>query len=84
MKNNHISASEVAEFVYCQRAWWYRIRGFESSQQAVMELGAEQHQQLGRQVQWIARVKRLAWQLIVAGAVLLLILVILRLLSGMA
>lgn len=84
MKTNYVSASEVAEFVYCQRAWWYRIRGFENSQQAAMEGGTEQHQQLGRQIQWLTRVKHLAGQLVIAGIILLLVLVILRLLSGAA
>lgn len=79
-----ISASEIAEFVYCQRAWWYRQHGYASTQQAVMAAGTEQHETLNKQVQTTIRLRRWAWRLVLLGAVLLALLLVLRLLSGAA
>jgi CRISPR/Cas system-associated exonuclease Cas4 (RecB family) len=45
-----IRASEVGSYLFCARAWWYRQRGIESTNQAEMTAGTELHRQNGRMV----------------------------------
>ena len=45
-----IRASEVGSYLFCARAWWYRLQGVESSNQAEMNAGTELHRQHGRTV----------------------------------
>ena len=43
-------ASEIGNYLYCRRAWWYRKKGVESENQAELAAGAELHHKHGRQV----------------------------------
>ena len=79
---DYISASEIAEYLYCRRAWWYRRLGASSANLDVMEAGTEGHERLGRTVRLLALLRRLGWRLLIAGAVLLAVLLVLRLLLG--
>ena len=45
-----LRASEIGSYLYCRRAWWYRLRGYESSNQAEMAVGTELHREHGRKV----------------------------------
>jgi len=45
-----IRASEIGSYLYCRRAWWYRLNGLESSNHAEMAAGTELHRQHGRKV----------------------------------
>jgi CRISPR/Cas system-associated exonuclease Cas4 (RecB family) len=78
MTDNYITASEIGEFLYCQRSWWYRKRGEQSAQIAAIERGTEQHEQLAQDVVQTERGNRLAWQLILVGIVLFILFLILR------
>ena len=45
-----IRASEIGNYLYCRRAWWYRKEGFESENKNELVAGTELHRQHGRKV----------------------------------
>lgn len=45
-----IRSSEIGNYLYCRRAWWYRQQGFESENQADLASGTELHRKHGRKV----------------------------------
>lgn len=45
-----IRSSDIGLYIYCARAWRYRQRGVESSNQGEMVAGTELHHQHGRLV----------------------------------
>lgn len=66
-----IRASEIGLFQYCQRAWWYRNQGVESSNQAELTAGSDLHRQHGRRV-FIAGLLRGAALLLLLAALVLI------------
>ena len=45
-----IRSSDIGNYLYCHRAWWYKKQGFESENQAELAFGTEIHRQHGRKV----------------------------------
>lgn len=45
-----IRSSDIGNYLYCRRAWWYRKQGIESENQAELAVGTEIHRQHGRKV----------------------------------
>jgi len=45
-----IRASDIGTYLYCRRAWWYRLHGFESINQAELAAGTDLHRAHGRKV----------------------------------
>jgi len=45
-----IRSSDIGNYMYCRRAWWYRKQGFQSENQAELSSGTELHRQHGRKV----------------------------------
>jgi CRISPR/Cas system-associated exonuclease Cas4 (RecB family) len=45
-----IRSSEIGNYLYCRRAWWYRKTGIPSENQAELTAGTDLHQRHGRQV----------------------------------
>ncbi len=66
-----IKASEIGAFIYCQRAWWYRLQGIEPGNQAELAAGTELHQHHGRQVMVGGLLRGLAWLLLLAALALI-------------
>ena len=45
-----IRSSDIGSYLYCRRAWWYKGKGAESTNQAEMTAGTKMHEGHGRQV----------------------------------
>ncbi|MGE5251034.1 MAG: hypothetical protein ACM3QS_12590 [Bacteroidota bacterium] len=66
-----IRASEIGNYLYCRRAWWYRKQGFESDNQAELSAGASLHRRHGRKVLAAGLLRTLALVLVLAALALL-------------
>ena len=45
-----LRSSDIGNYLYCRRAWWYRKQGYESENQAELASGTELHHKHGRKV----------------------------------
>ena len=45
-----IRSSDIGNYLYWRRAWWYRKQGYESENQAELTAGTEIHRTHGRKV----------------------------------
>jgi hypothetical protein len=66
-----IRASEIGSYLYCRRAWWYRLNGQESVNQAEMAAGTDLHRQHGRKVLAAGFLRTLAFILLLVACVML-------------
>jgi hypothetical protein len=66
-----IRSSDIGSYLYCRRAWWYRLHGQASINQAEMAAGTELHSQHGRVVMLAGLLRSLAFFLLLLACVLL-------------
>jgi CRISPR/Cas system-associated exonuclease Cas4 (RecB family) len=66
-----IRSSDIGNYLYCRRAWWYRKQGVESENQAELSAGTELHRQHGRKVLAVGLLRVLAVVALLAALVLL-------------
>ena len=66
-----IRASDIGSYLYCRRAWWYRLNGQESVNQAEMAAGTDLHRQHGRKVLTAGLQRSLAFILLLVACVML-------------
>ena len=66
-----IRASDIGSYLYCRRAWWYRLNGQESVNQAEMAAGTDLHRKHGRKVLAAALQRALAFILLLVACVML-------------
>ncbi|HEY3311526.1 MAG TPA: hypothetical protein VGK00_07810 [Anaerolineales bacterium] len=66
-----IRASEIGSYLYCRRAWWYRLNGQESINQAEMTAGTELHRRHGRVVLAAGVMRAVGFTLLLAACALL-------------
>jgi CRISPR/Cas system-associated exonuclease Cas4 (RecB family) len=77
--DDFISASEIAQYVYCNRAWWLRLMGNQNENQEALSQGSELHTQYSRQVNRVTRLERVGRAILLLGIALLIVFVIVRL-----
>ena len=82
MDDDWVSASEISEWMYCRRAWWYARRRLPTLAAPALERGAARHDALAHAARRIERRQRLASRLLVAGLALALLLGTLAVLGG--
>jgi hypothetical protein len=76
-----IRASEVGEYVHCNRAWWLgHVQGVENANRAVMEAGTAQHQAHGQRV-WRATMMQYGAAVLFVVAFVALAFLVLRMLN---
>jgi CRISPR/Cas system-associated exonuclease Cas4 (RecB family) len=66
-----IRSSDIGNYLYCRRAWWYKKQGMESENQAELAFGTEIHRQHGRKVLASDLTRTLALILIFLAMILL-------------
>jgi CRISPR/Cas system-associated exonuclease Cas4 (RecB family) len=66
-----IRSSDIGNYLYCRRAWWYKKQGFESENRAELATGTEIHRQHGRKVMASSLNRSLAILLLLVSLVLL-------------
>ncbi len=64
-------ASEIGAYLFCARAWWLRLQGLESENQAELSAGTDIHRRHGRQVLAADITRTLALILLLAALALL-------------
>ncbi len=65
-----IRASEIGTYVFCQRAWWYQLMGYEPDNQLELAAGIETHEQHSRLVARSSMLQLLAIALLMGAIVL--------------
>jgi CRISPR/Cas system-associated exonuclease Cas4 (RecB family) len=66
-----IRSSDIGNYLYCHRAWWYRRQGLESENQAELASGTELHRQHGRKVLAAGLMRTLGFLLLLLTLILL-------------
>lgn len=73
MKDAVIRASEVGNYLYCQRAWWYQRNGVESANVRELAHGSAAHEAHALRLRRVAILRGLAVLLLAAAVVLLFV-----------
>ena len=70
-----VAASELAEWAYCRRAWWYARQGLPREARPQLAAGTAGHAAIAQQVHRIERQRAVAVRLFVGGLTLTVLLV---------
>jgi hypothetical protein len=68
-----VRASEIGSFIYCQRAWWYQRQGFEPINRSELAAGSEFHSAHAGRARSVILMRIIAWVLMLAAVVFLII-----------
>ena len=67
-----IRASEIGQYVFCQRAWWLgSVQGYRPENEAALSAGTQAHRQHGRSMAASQRWQRVGIVLLVVGGLFL-------------
>lgn len=64
-----IRASDIGNYLYCRRAWWYHRQGYDSANQAELAAGTELHARHGRRVIVSGFLRFVGWLVFLAALV---------------
>lgn len=68
-RHDLIRASEIADFVFCEQAWWLRLQGYVPRNRAQMQAGWAYHRAHVRDVRRWVWMRRLALSMLFLGLV---------------
>lgn len=72
MKNRDVvTASEIGEYVYCQRQWWLRLNDYLQGNTYAMDLGTKKHNQLANNLASYSLKKIIAISFILLSLILI-------------
>jgi 3-mercaptopyruvate sulfurtransferase SseA len=67
-----VRASEIGQYVYCARAWWFaRVKGCQTENMAMLRRGTARHRRHGRRVEGYHLLRHLALFVLLLAAVAL-------------
>ena len=66
-----IRSTDIGNYLYCHRAWWYRKQGLKSENQAELASGTELHRKHGRKVLAAGLMRNLGLLLLLLALILL-------------
>jgi CRISPR/Cas system-associated exonuclease Cas4 (RecB family) len=66
-----IRASDIGAYLYCRRAWWYRLQGYASENKAALDQGTRFHDEHGRRAGGTQLLRKAALLLFLAALGLL-------------
>ena len=70
--NRMITASEIGEYTYCRRSWWFhRVKGIASGNAEALIEGMKAHVVHGRSVRMYRTMQRIALALLFLAAIFL-------------
>lgn len=69
MADRVLRASEIGEYLFCRRAWWFAGQGHPSLNQQAQRSGTRWHQRHGRKVVRMGCVRLLGYACLLAGIV---------------
>lgn len=67
-----IRASEIGSYIFCHRAWWYRVSGVEPANRQALQYGTQVHSRHGLSVR-VSRLLMLIAALSLAAGLALLV-----------
>lgn len=77
----YVTASEIGEYVYCQRAWWLRANG-KAEETFAMLKGRLEHDGVAALIDTVKRNTMIAWTILLIGIGLILLIVTYFLMKG--
>ncbi len=68
-----IKASEIGTYVFCQRAWWYQLQGYQPENQADLARGVDSHSRHSGVVASSKLLQALAFVLLLCAIILAIV-----------
>lgn len=78
---DYTNASEIGEYLYCNRAWFLKLQGYTSQNHEALTEGQAGHVHYSQQVEGVQRQEGRGRLILLAGVILLLLYFIVRLLT---
>jgi hypothetical protein len=70
MPEKIVRASEIGEYLFCNRAWWLRLQGIVPANRHVLEAGTAAHAEHARRVVFAGCLRTAAFILLIAAVLL--------------
>ena len=79
VKKRVIKASEINQYAFCPRAWWWReIEGIEPEDVERLSEGAKFHRRYSGHILVLERLRSWAWMLLIAAVCLIVVGIVLH------